>query len=426
MLNDRAQFIQKMNHVLRSAEPIDSTEHLKGRSKAIQRIEDALSSPGKHVFIHGFRGVGKTSLAITSAYKTAASARPPVIVNCDHTSSFLSVAEATIRTAVEYDPLTSPLSWKGSVGFDIKALKGSVSAEQKAISGAVSIKSLSEYIEYLKSISSINGPATYIVIDEFDKLNNHECHQSFASLIKTISDQRINVKFVFCGVADDIDKLFQAHESIARQIHAEPVDRLELQARLDIISDAEAALEISIPQGFKYRIALISDGFPSFVHLMCEKIFLAKYDTLSLDQIQSNEKHIADELVYDQGIKLAVQQASYFLMRDYRNALYKNGRSYELVIWSIAGDDLLELNIDDAWRNYLRICDQLGNSSTSRPNFATKLNQLASDQRGHLLRKPRRSNYTFSEQMMRGYARLCAQEAGIILGPENPSIGRQL
>lgn len=39
---------------------ITTPERLFGRGKSLTQIDRALNSPGRHVFIHGDRGVGKT------------------------------------------------------------------------------------------------------------------------------------------------------------------------------------------------------------------------------------------------------------------------------------------------------------------------------------------------------------------------------
>ena len=110
------------------------------------------------------------------------------------------------------------------------------------------------------------------------------------------------------------------------------------------------------------------------------------------------------------------------MKRDYENALHRNTHKYEHVIWAIANDKLLDVNVDMIWSHYNSICDQIKVRPVTRTNLTTKLNQLAKDQYGNLLFKPRRSNYTFSEKMMRAYARLRAERHGCHLGPENPAL----
>src|SRR4051794_10617154 len=52
---------------LTSAKAISDPQYLRGRQAKLTQIDRAFNSPGKHVFIYGDRGVGKTSLALTAA-----------------------------------------------------------------------------------------------------------------------------------------------------------------------------------------------------------------------------------------------------------------------------------------------------------------------------------------------------------------------
>ena len=61
------EFGEKLATVVNAATPIRSIQHLKGRQQQLQEIERALYAPGRHIFIYGDRGVGKSSLAATAA-----------------------------------------------------------------------------------------------------------------------------------------------------------------------------------------------------------------------------------------------------------------------------------------------------------------------------------------------------------------------
>ena len=43
--------------------------------------------------------------------------------------------------------------------------------------------------------------------------------------------------------------------------------------RLEIINDCANALDIGVSRDTAIRIAMVSDGFPHYVHLICEKMF---------------------------------------------------------------------------------------------------------------------------------------------------------
>ena len=77
--------------VLPPSRPIQSVEFLRGRASQLEEIRRALYSPGRHLFIHGYRGVGKTSLAQTAAFQNQSSDGAPI---------FLSSADATFEQLI--------------------------------------------------------------------------------------------------------------------------------------------------------------------------------------------------------------------------------------------------------------------------------------------------------------------------------------
>lgn len=409
----REEFLIIRNSYLTSAQPIQSPQHLKGRTRPLQLLLDALTSPGRHAFIYGYRGVGKSSLAQTTAFQLQHSSGPPIVIGCEPSSSFSQICQDVIRIALNVNPLEKKGQSKFNLGASVAGYGGNISLERGRGQAEIQIASVNEAVSYFRSACEKFTPGFVVVLDEFDQLTDTEEHRRFALLLKQVSDQKIPVRFIFCGIADTIEKLFTQHASIFRQVHCELVDRLGLQACLEIIEDASTALKIDMRNDFKYRIAQISDGFPSFVHLIAEKIFTATFD---------RNDHAVTQESYEQGILEAIGSVELTLKRDYENALHKNTHKYEHVIWAVANDRLLDVNTDTIWKHYLDICEQLRIAPVTRSNITTKLNQLSQPKYSNLLSKPRRSNYTFNEKMMRAYARLRAERIGCHLGPENPAL----
>jgi hypothetical protein len=325
------------------------------------------------------------------------------------------VCQDVIRLALSVDPLERKGQTKFNFGASLGGYGGNIGVERGPLQPrqGIEISSVNDAISHFKSACERFPPGFIVVIDEFDQLTVPEEHGRFALLLKQLSDQKIPVRLIFCGIADSIEKLFSQHGSIFRQVHCELVDRLSLQACLEIIDDASNALKIEMRKDYKFRIAQISDGFPAFVHLISEKVFTAAFDRNS---------HAVTQEAYEQGILEAIGSVELTLKRSYENALHRNTHKYEHVIWAIANDKLLDVNIDMIWKHYNSICEELHITPVTRSNVTTKLNQLAQSLYGSLLAKPRRSNYTFSEKMMRAYTRLRAERHGCHLGPENPAL----
>ena len=71
-------------------------------------IERAMYASGRHVLIHGLRGVGKSSLAQTAAHKIARGG-DPIIVSCDKTSTFQTIIRELLDEAIWTCPGIVPL-----------------------------------------------------------------------------------------------------------------------------------------------------------------------------------------------------------------------------------------------------------------------------------------------------------------------------
>jgi uncharacterized protein len=71
-----------LGRVLSPSQPLTSEECLRGREDQLSGIKRALYQSGRHVLIHGLRGVGKSSLAQTAAYSLSLGA-DPIILGCD-------------------------------------------------------------------------------------------------------------------------------------------------------------------------------------------------------------------------------------------------------------------------------------------------------------------------------------------------------
>ena len=92
--------------------------------------------------------------------------------------------------------------------------------------------------------------------------------QLMANTIKLFADLDVNATIVIVGVAESIGELLAAHESISRntaQVQVEPMTVDELSA---IISKGFARLDMTIEAGLDRKIAELSQGYPSYTHLL--------------------------------------------------------------------------------------------------------------------------------------------------------------
>ena len=207
---EREKFLMIRNVYLTSARPIQSPEHLKGRVKSLKALVDALTSPGRHAFIYGFRGVGKSSLAQTTAFQLHQSASAPILIGCEPISTFSQITGDILRIALATDPLeTKGKTNKLTLGGTYAGYGGNIAVVKKANFDRNSPSTPSTMQSHIsKKACELFPPGFVVVIDEFDQLTNIEDHKRFALLLKQLSDQNVKVHF-FSAIAESIVKAFQ-------------------------------------------------------------------------------------------------------------------------------------------------------------------------------------------------------------------------
>jgi len=94
------EFDSTLYKYLSPSEPVDREELLRGRSRELEKALDTLKTPGKHIFIYGDRGVGKSSLAQTTAYLYQSSDNTPIKVECEEATKFYEVIEYILTEAL--------------------------------------------------------------------------------------------------------------------------------------------------------------------------------------------------------------------------------------------------------------------------------------------------------------------------------------
>ncbi|MGA8689080.1 MAG: ATP-binding protein [Methyloceanibacter sp.] len=99
------EFREILRVYITPAEPISNPALLRGREAKLKEIDRQFNNKGAHIFIHGDRGVGKTSLALSAAVvKHPASSEPPYIC-CDHQASFFDLIRDLANQLLKKSPL---------------------------------------------------------------------------------------------------------------------------------------------------------------------------------------------------------------------------------------------------------------------------------------------------------------------------------
>lgn len=260
------------------------------------------------------------------------------------------------------------------------------------------------------------------IIDEFDLLKDAPSHQLFGAFVKLLADSSIPAQLIFCGVAESLDEILQAHGSTFRYFHPLKLDRLKIQPCLDILSDAEGAVGVSIEHNSRMRIVQICDGFPYFVHLIAEKLFWRWYNDDSYSGTVTLPHH------YEGALFDASNAAEPELRNPYDRVAQKYKLDGEIILWALAEGDQLRKNVDMIERDFHSLYERL--PVHLKPSLPLNRNQINS--RLAAMKKPEyesilsnngRGWYEYTEKRMRGYARLRAAAKAIVLKSDHPLAG---
>ncbi|WFN55591.1 ATP-binding protein [Dickeya lacustris] len=405
----RNEFLNDLYTVVRPAEPIDTNEFLFGRSDQVDTLETALHAPGRHAFIYGDRGVGKSSLAHTVAFNMQEE-NDPIFVSCVPESTLAGIIADAFRDAVEQID-ASRSEWSASASIGISATWVKIENKtHKQQQEKVEINDVSSAVYALGLLTKIHSKAPYIVIDEFDRIISLEEKEKFGTLLKQLGDKKSPVKIIFTGIGDSLNELLGGHASSSRQIQELNLEPLSWSGRYAIIDRAFKEFDLSVPDDIRFRIAGLSDGYPHYVHLICEKMLIKAY--------QNNTDEINFHLFLD-GLKDAVSSVAEFLKKDYNLATAGRSPDVAYLLWAVADSADMQRKKSDIFISYSDVIDQLvwkkliTNAPPDEKKFGRILSLLGKADYGEIVvsafGNKRRGFYKFKESMVRGYVKMHAE-----------------
>lgn len=406
----KAEFEKVLRQYIRPSSPIDTFEHLVGRTAQRESIEEAINSPGKHIFIYGDRGAGKTSLAQTVAYEHNPSKTAPVLVACGRQTTFASIIADIGHQLAGRRRLAVEERTKGA-GVSLSGFTGSIGT--KSTERPLAPTDLNAATGLLEECAA--GERHIVVIDEFENLPTNEDRHLFAELVKQLSDRRVPLTLVFCGIGKSLEDLLLGHASSHRYLHEVPLPTppLNFGGCWQIIDSAASAIGLEVNDDSRLRIAQVSDGFPHYVHLICEKLFWTAFRTDETVKVLAPEHYML-------AVRGALEGVEARLRTAYELAVKKDVDQYEEVLWAVADHYELDRNIASIYTNsYLRIMKDRGRVAVDQPTFTSRVASLRRPAHGAILTASRRGWVRFTENLLRGYVRLRAEAAGIRLALEH-------
>lgn len=405
-------------HLSPSAE-IRDPERLVGREKFLTKIRRALNSPKRHIFIHGERGVGKTSLAMTAAQMFAPSSQNFIYIDCGEQTTFGEVIQRIGNSVIDVEKRLGSGGPAIGGGLGVAGI-GNVNLNFKGSEvTAIAVPStMAEAYDILSYVRKKRTGQVIVVIDEFDRVRREE-KTAFAELLKNVGTQVDDLRFMFCGIGANVDEILGEHGSTGRMFETVEMNKLSHDKLWQIIAGATEPLGITIDLGILMRIGIISDGFPHFVHLLGECLIYAMLDD---EQIVSEcHRHH-----FEAALTEALQKTEPYLRQKYSMATEKTKlqNEYEETLWALADRTETRRKLDDIEDSYKRIASQRKAEGAKKPkqmtrkNLNQRLHSLRQDNHANLVSNHGSGRFSFREGVMRGYVRLCAENEGIELSPE--------
>jgi Cdc6-like AAA superfamily ATPase len=247
---------ERLNRSFTPHRAIDLPEWFAGRTHLLDRAADAVNTSGRHVVVFGDRGTGKTSLARVLAVgiqePQSTTGLRAIVVVCNSTDTYSSI-------------------WR-KVFQEIQVAQRQLGFVQDATAPVIGRfelpdESIEDPNDVRLWVRSLPNPSV-IVIDEFDRVPSGDAHGLMADTIKLFSDTGVESTIVIVGVADSIADLIAGHESIARNIAQVQLLPMEVRELSQIVQRGYDYAGLRFDEGLDGKIAELSQGYPSYTHLL--------------------------------------------------------------------------------------------------------------------------------------------------------------
>ncbi|MBW4620624.1 MAG: ATP-binding protein [Cyanosarcina radialis HA8281-LM2] len=378
---EQLQRYLKAAQVFTPSAPIDSQELFAGRLEQISQVINAVAQKGQHVILYGERGVGKTSLANVISQIMQSFSEQEVrsaIVNCDGIDDFTSLWQKIFR---EFD-----------------SLREYANAPPEEINP-----------ESIRYILQRNLGKTIIVIDELDRIGGSPVTtELLADTIKTLSDHLVDTTLILVGVADSVNELIAEHRSIERSLVQVQMPRMSAIESYELLDKRLNLVKMTIEDLVREYIAFLSQGLPSYTHLLA--LYASQRAIIrNSDSIEISDLNIA--------IQMAVEKAYQSIITAYHQATSSSRETiYAQVLLACAlarKDNLGFFAPPDVVRPMYLIMKKKYRTT----GFARHLNDFCEEKRGSVLCKrgsERNYRFRFINPMMQPYVIMHGLARGLI------------
>ena len=389
---------------------IDTPERLLGRERSLTEIRRAFASPGRQVFVYGERGVGKTSLATTAAHLNSSSDARPIFISCDSENAFSRAISSIYTQAVSqrFDVKTHVKSDNHELNFGARVFETKSQNSQVTTYQEPLVETADDAKAIINFISQQNGERV-IVIDEMDRITCDQDKRLFAEFSKAISSLENPAKIIFVGIGETIEDLIGQHASYGRYIEPIKLETLPLNTLWTIVSQAAQEIEYEIENNFLQRIALISDGFPHYVHLLGQCIFWDLFD---------QKRNKLSPEIFSAAVRAAIEKSEVSIKSDYQRATEKtrNTVQFELSLWALADTSETRRQVSSIYSDsLLPIVKKKPEIEMNRDLLNRRLLDLRGDRHGNVVTGHGAGWFSFTQNVFRGFVRMKAFESGVDL-----------
>ena len=392
----------RVSRVFTPAAPISEDELFAGRLEQVNKVIDAINQHGQHAVVYGERGVGKTSLSnILASRIVSRSGRQAISprVNCTVSDSFSSL-------------------WRNV--FD--QIQLTVDEERAGFTAAMhqTIQSAIELVPDPKNITPAEiqlvlnkigqGRLLIIIFDEFDRLpQQRTVRRTLADTIKTLSDYAVPATLIIVGVAESVSELISEHESVERALVQVLMPRMESNELHEIVEKGIQKLGMQIETDATCRIAMLSQGLPSYTHrLALEAARVSVQDRRLL--VDCNDIKPA--------MKAALAHTQQSILENYRRAVTspQPNNLFERVLLACA----LATNDQFGYFSATAVQEPLSRimgKTYELPSFQRHLKHFSDSARGNVLRRegvPRKYMYRFKNPLMQPFVVMKGVVDGLI------------
>lgn len=361
--------------------PVNRRAAFSGRFDQIIRITSSVTQPGRHVVLYGERGVGKTSLANVLS---------ELLVPTD--SNF---REYAVRVNCTVDDTFESL-WRRV--FDELGLDESLRPAR--------FDQLNP--DELRRILSRVQPPMVIVLDEYDRMEDDSALSLMADTIKALSDHGVETKLVIVGVADSIESLIGEHESIRRAIEEVPMPRMSAGELRELVTKGFGSVGIGIEDSAVERIVRLSEGLPSYAHLLSlktgERVLADDRDRVLLHDVLKSTESVVESAISN---RLDYHKAI-------RSSRPENLYPHVLAACALAAKDRLGYFTA---KSVAEPMSKIMGKPYAIPAFSRHLASFLEDDRGCVLQRTgekKRYLYRFRDPMMQPFAILAAIASGLL------------